>query len=68
MASTTTLESLSKIMLDHPLEEATRSASKIANASPSGTVKLCLRLLVPAAIKEPLEFRMHQPHPVMLGL
>jgi hypothetical protein len=40
IASITTLESLSKMMLVQPLEEATRIASRIAKASPSGTVKL----------------------------
>jgi hypothetical protein len=64
MASTTTLESLLKIMLDQPLEEASRIASKIAIASPSATVKLCLRLLVPAAMKAPSELRIHQLQPV----
>jgi hypothetical protein len=51
-------------MLDQPLEEASRIASKIAIASPSTTVKLCLRLLVPAAMKAPSELRIHQLQPV----
>ncbi|KAK2421117.1 hypothetical protein QL285_031777 [Trifolium repens] len=68
MASTTTLESLSKIILDQPLEEASRIASKIAIASPSWTERLCLQLLVPAAMKEPSELRTHQLHPEEHGL
>jgi hypothetical protein len=55
------------MMLVQPLEEATRIASRIAKASPSGTVKLWRRLLVPAAMKEPVELRIHQPQPVAQG-
>ncbi|KAK2393826.1 hypothetical protein QL285_055733 [Trifolium repens] len=64
MASTTTLESLSNIILDHPLDIASRIASKIVIASPSTTVRICLQLLVPGATKAPFESRTHQLHPV----
>jgi hypothetical protein len=67
MASTTILESLSNTIFDHPLEMASRIASKIIIAPPSATLRLCLQLLVHAAIKVPIEWRTHQLHPVKLG-
>jgi hypothetical protein len=58
------LESLSKIILDHPIVEATRIASKIVMASPSNIEICCLLMFVPAAIKLPSELQKHQLHPV----
>jgi hypothetical protein len=54
------LESLSKIILDHPRAKVTRIASNSANASPSTTETLHLHKFEPAATKQPAESRTHQ--------
>ncbi|PNX67857.1 hypothetical protein L195_g055855, partial [Trifolium pratense] len=61
MSSTTTLESLSKTVLDQPLEIASRIASIITVASPSAAVNLWILLFVLAATKEPSESLTHHP-------
>ncbi|MCI75069.1 hypothetical protein A2U01_0096336, partial [Trifolium medium] len=50
-------------MLDHPLELASCSASKIATASLSNVVRLYVQKFVPAVINAPSELRTHQLQP-----
>lgn len=60
--STTNLELLSKTMLDHLLELATRSDSKDSQSFPFQCSKLliCAQIFVHAAIKAPSALQTHQ--------
>jgi hypothetical protein len=64
IASTTTLESLSNTIFDHPVDMASWIVSKIAMASPSAMASLCIHIFIPATTKIPSELKIHQPQPV----